>query len=198
MDKMRTRPILSSELDGETFKSYYYLKEELVLFCKEVGLQSTGGKESLTERIYCFLDTGKKLRVTNNKKVTVDIGKITLESVIEENFVCSEKHRAFFKEVIGNGFSFNVIFQKWLKSNTGKTYSKAVDAYYNIQEEKKVVATKIDSQFEYNTYIRDFFNDNKGNLLGDAIKCWKYKKGLQGHNRYETKDLLVLDLDIIK
>ncbi|WP_341479239.1 DUF6434 domain-containing protein [Clostridium gasigenes] len=198
MDKMTTRPILSSRLDSETFKAYYYLKEELVLFCKEVGLQSTGGKESLTERIYCFLDTGKKLRVTNNKKVTVDIGKITLESVIEENFVCSEKHRAFFKEVIGSGFSFNVIFQKWLKSNTGKTYSRAVDAYYNIQEEKKVVATKIDSQFEYNTYIRDFFNDNKGKLLSDAIKCWKYKKRLQGHNRYETKDLLVLDLDIIK
>ncbi|MBB6716082.1 DUF6434 domain-containing protein [Clostridium gasigenes] len=195
---MRTRPILSSRLDSETFKAYYYLKEELVLFCKEVGLQSTGGKESLTERIYCFLDTGKKLRVTNNKKVTVDIGKITLDSIIEENFVCSEKHRAFFKEVIGSRFLFNVIFQKWLKSNTGKTYSRAVDAYYNIQEEKKVVATKIDSQFEYNTYIRDFFNDNKGKLLSDAIKCWKYKKGLQGHNRYETKDLLVLDLDIIK
>ena len=81
---------------------------------------------------------------------------------IEPNFVCSEKHRAFFKEHIGNSFSFNVAFQKWLKSNTGKTYKEAIVAYYQILEEKKKGKTKIDKQFEYNTYIRDFFEDNKG------------------------------------
>lgn len=43
----------------------------------------------------------------------------------------------FFKEHIGNGFSFNVAFQKWLKSNTGKTYADAITAYYRILEEKK-------------------------------------------------------------
>ena len=43
-----------------------------------------------------------------------------------------EKHRAFFREAIGTGFSFNVAFQKWLKSNTGKTYREAIDAYGRI------------------------------------------------------------------
>ena len=31
---MSTRPELSKKLDTETFRSYYYLKEELMAFCK--------------------------------------------------------------------------------------------------------------------------------------------------------------------
>lgn len=124
------------------------------------------------------------------------IGNITTDTEIEPNFVCSEKHRAFFKEHIGNGFSFNAAFQKWLKSNTGKTYADAITAYYRILEEKKNGKAKIDKQFEYNTIykgIRDFFAYNQGNSLDEAIKCWKYKKQLPGHNRYEKSDLDVLD-----
>ncbi len=84
------------------------------------------------------------------------------------------------------------MFQKWLKANAGKTYADAVRAYYQILAEKKQGRTKIDRQFEYNTYIRDFFEDNKGKRLDDAILCWKYKKGLPGHNRYERSDLSAL------
>lgn len=62
------------------------------------------------------------------------------------------------------------MFQKWLKENAGKTYRDAIDAYYQILENKKKGRTKIDRQFEYNTYIRDFFEDNKGKTLEDAIK----------------------------
>ena len=83
-------------------------------------------------------------------------------------------------------------FQKWVKQNAGKTYGEAVEAYFILLEEKKKNKSKIDSQFEYNTYIRDFFADNKGRTLGDAIKCWKYKKSLKGHNRYERSDLCAI------
>ncbi len=74
----------------------------------------------------------------------------------------------------------------------GKTYKEAIAAYYEILENKKKNKSSIDKQFEYNTYIRDFFANNKGKTLEEAIKCWKYKKNLQGHNRYEESDLIVL------
>ena len=51
----------------------------------------------------------------------------------------------------------------------------------------------IGKQFEYNTYIRDFFADNPQRTLKDAVACWKYKKSLQGHNRYERSDLVAID-----
>ena len=53
--------------------------------------------------------------------------------------------------------------------------------------------TAIGKQFEYNTYIRDSFADNKGASLDDAIRCWKYKKSLKGQNKYERSDLKVLE-----
>lgn len=188
------RPDLNNNLDSKTFMEYYYLKEELIDFCRKNNLQTTGGKLELTERIAHFLDTGERIYKTHTTRKNKIIDEITPDTIIEENFVCSEKHRAFYKEQIGDRFTFNVAFQKWLNNNAGKTYQNSIDAYYQILENKKNNKTTIDKQFEYNTYIRDFFNDNKDKSLEQAIKCWKYKKSLKGHNKYEKKDLEILGL----
>ena len=190
---MNKRPNLDKNLDSNLFKEYYYLKEELIDFCRKNNLQTTGGKIELTERIANFLETGERTYKSHNIRKNVIIDEITIHTIIEENFVCSEKHRAFYKEKIGNNFSFNVAFQKWLKSNSGKTYQDSINAYYQILEDKKKNKTIIDKQFEYNTYIRDFFDDNKDKSLEQAIKCWKYKKNLKGHNKYERADLKILN-----
>ena len=191
---MSERPELSRELDAETFREYYYLKEELVSFCRENGLPASGGKRELTERIACFLETGRvpETPAAPKRRKAAVTGELTPETVIEEGFVCSEKHRAFFKSQLGDGFSFNVKFQKWLKSSAGKTYADAVTAYREIMAEKKKGGGEIGRQFEYNTYIRDFFADNPGRSLDEAIRCWKYKKSRRGHNRYEREDLKAL------
>lgn len=191
---MTERPELSRIKDSRTFREYYYLKEELTAFCRENGLPASGSKADLTERIAYFLDTGKTQQpAKQSRPKSADISELTKETVIEPDIVCSEKHRAFFRQEIGKGFSFSVAFQKWLRSNAGKTYGDAIDAYHGIIESKKTGKTTIDKQFEYNTYIRDFFADNPGKTLADAIKCWKYKKSLKGYNKYERSDLSVLE-----
>lgn len=151
---MSERPKLEKGLSSEVFLKYYYLKDELVEFCRKEGLKTTGRKIEITNRIAYYLDTGKSLedRKTTSKSCesfTKNIDTITLYSKIEPNFKCTEKHRAFFKKEIGEAFKFNVAFQKWLKENTGKTYR-------------------------------------------EAITCWKYKKSLPGHNKYEKEDLKAL------
>lgn len=188
------RPDLDLGLSAEIFRQYYYLKEELVDFCRRNNLQATGSKSELSERIAVFLKSGKRTRAEHKTQKTQSAGEIKPNSIIEENFVCSEKHRAFFKEQVGKSFSFNVAFQKWLKSNAGKTYADAITAYHQILKEKKSAKGKgeIEKQFEYNTYIRDFFAANKDKTLEQAIKCWKFKKSQKGHNKYEDSDLAVL------
>lgn len=126
-----------------------------------IRLADIGGKLEITERIAHFLDTVEVLTAKRVQKKSHIISDITTDTKIEPDFVCSEKHRSFFKEHIGNGFSFNVAFQKWLKSNSGKTYTEAIAAYYQILEDKKNGKAKIDKQFEYNTYIRDFLPTTK-------------------------------------
>ena len=190
MDK---RPYLDKNLDSKTFRDFYYLKEELVNFCRKNGIPVSGGKIEIADRIAYFLDTGKVASATKVRKKTTKISEIREDTKIEADLICSEKHRAFFRKHIGNGFLFNVSFQKWLKNNAGKTYKYAITSYYQILEERKKGKTKIDKQFEYNTYIRDFFEDNQEKSLEEAIKCWKYKKQLQGHNRYERSDLAAIE-----
>ena len=131
------RPALDKNLDSKVFRDFYYLKEELVDFCRKNGLPVSGGKLELTERIAHFLETGTVAAAPVAKKKAPSISAICLDTKIEPNFVCSEKHRAFFREQIGSSFSFNVTFQKWLKSNTGKTYQEAVAAYHQILKDKK-------------------------------------------------------------
>lgn len=188
------RPDLDLKLSAGIFRQYYYLKEELVDFCRRNNLQATGSKSELSERIAVFLESGKRTRAEHKTQKTQSAGEIKPNNIIEENFVCSEKHRAVFKEQIGKSFSFNVAFQKWLKSNAGKTYADAITAYHQILQEKKSAKGKgeIEKQFEYNTYIRDFFAANKDKTLEQAIKCWKFKKSQKGHNKYEDSDLAVL------
>lgn len=186
---MSERPELTKGMDSETFRSYYYLKEELTEFCRKNGLPVSGGKEELSNRIAHFLDTGSVLPPSPPRKRAQAVGTIEETERIEADFVCTEKHRAFFREHIGSSFSFNVPFQKWLRANAGKTYGEAIEAYYELLQEKKREKPQIESQFEYNTYIRDFFADNEGKSLTDAIVCWKYKKSLPGHNRYERSDV---------
>ena len=98
--------------------------------------------------------------------------------------VCSQELRAFFVEHIGKGFHFKAEFQDWLHNNAGKTYKEAVAAYHSIEPPKE-----IKPQFEYNQYIRDFFADNKGATLKDAIRCWYWKKLQPGSHRYEKSDI---------
>lgn len=182
---------LTWNLTPEEFKEYYFLKEELKDFCRAEGLKVSGSKQDLEKRIIHFLATGEELKEVNVKKIQKEqISEITLDSKLGENFKCSEDKREFFVSKIGKGFKFKVKFQKWLKVNPEKTYGDAIEAYYEIQNSGE--KTKIDKQFQYNQYIRDFFADNDDKSLKDAIKCWKYKKSIKGHNRYEESDLEAL------
>ena len=201
-ENTNTRPQLAKDLKSEDFKEYYFLKEELKDFCKKEGLKVSGSKNQLEERIIYYLDAGKSLdnsRPIKNKNnysksnsyKTTNSEEITLDSLLGENFKCSEDKREFFENEIGKGFKFKVQFQKWLKSNPDKTYQDAINAYYELQNSKE--KTKIEKQFQYNQYIRDFFEDNDDRTLNDAIKCWNYKKSLKGHNKYEKSDLDILN-----
>lgn len=182
---------LNKNLSADEFDRHYFLKEQLVTFCREEGLKVTGNKSELEDRIRYYLSTGKKLNnsKTSNKKPHQNI---SLNSKIGKNFVCSQEVRQFFISHLGSGFKFKVSFQKWLKDNPDKTFADALIAYQEIMIDLKDNPTIIGKQFQYNQYIRDFFNSNPQKSLEDAIKCWNYKKNIPGSCKYEDVDLKIL------
>ena len=191
---------LTKDLTSAEFKEYYFLKEELKEFCRNEGLKVSGSKNQLEMRIIYYLDTGKSLDESKNNSNTnsnsnsnsktnsnanshdTNSQEITLDSILGENFKCSEDKREFFEDKIGKGFKFKVNFQKWLKVNPDKTYHDAINAYHELQSSNE--KTKIGKQFQYNQYIRDFFEDNEDK---------NYKKSQKGHNKYERSDLDILN-----
>lgn len=209
------RPKLEARLDPDEFARYYWLKAELVDFCRRHGLRG-GGKVEVTNRIENFLRGGaseaapagptarRKKRPARRKSTgrseqassregRAGADEITLDAVIPISYRSNERHRAFFRKVIGRHFRFNVPFMNWMKENAGRTYRAAVQEWQRLDSlRKQGKGPPISAQFEYNQYTRDFFAANPGASRAEAIRCWKHKRSLPGHNRYEDADLSIL------
>ncbi len=190
------RPILDKNISLTDFNDFYWLKEELIKFCKDNHIPSTGGKIEIADRIRSFISTGN---VTLNKAKTVkkkssfnwSTETLTVNTTITDNYKNGENVRAFFIREIGTHFSFTVIFMDWIKQNIGKTLGDAVKEWNKINELKKDknYTSEIAPQFEYNRYMRAFLEDNPNLSSKDAMKHWKLKRTKRGTNEYERTDL---------
>ena len=185
------RPELKKDLDVKEFRNFYWLKEELQIFCRENGLAASGSKIEIAERIAVFLQTGeiqkplKKRKFPSKKAISTEL---SLDTVITKNHHCSQTVRAFFKSEIPK-FHFSTYIQNYFKENVGKTYRDVVNAWHEEEKRKKDPAYKkqIGPQFEYNQFNRDYFADPKNNSKNreDAIKAWNVIKKLPGSNKYK-------------
>lgn len=195
MDK---RPPLNKKISVKDFRDFYWLKEELIAFCKTTALKRTGSKIELANRIEHYLKTGEKEtskpKQLKQSKFDWNIELLSLQTVITDNYKNTENVRQFFINEIGTSFKFNVVFMNWMKNNTGKTLQEAVHAWEKIRHEKKSNKRpkNIAPQFEYNTYLRDFLADNPDKNRSIGITLWKIKKSMRGDNVYDKSDLKLL------
>ncbi len=193
---MDIRPSLNKDITIDDFREFYWLKMELIEFCRQEGLRKQGGKIEVADRVEAYLRTGKKETAIKKKRAPVskfdwNHETLTLETVITDNYKNSKNVRTFFQEQIGSAFKFNVAFMNWMKENAGKTLADAVDEWNAIKAAKKMKKkrTIIAPQFEYNRYIRDFLDDNPDRTKADAIQFWKIKRSVRGDNVYKKSDL---------
>jgi hypothetical protein len=193
------RPPLNPKISLKDFHDFYWLKSELVQFCKKVGIDSSGGKIQIAKRISTFLATGETTQrsssATNRptSKFNWHSTKLTLKSVITDNYKNSENVRAFFKKEIGPHFKFTVGFMNWIKKNQGKTLHDAIGEWKSqfTLRKNKTYKPDIAPQFEYNRYMRAFLVDNPGKTRKEAIKYWKLKRVTRGSKEYSKSDLLL-------
>ncbi len=190
------RPSLDPRLSPDDFRSFYWLKEELVAFCRASGLPSTGSKEQISTRIEIFLATGtikqERARASSQeaggkpKQGHASQENLSVHTIITEAYRSDQAHRAFFQSMIGPQFHFTVHFMNFMKENSGKTYQDAIDEWYRERERKKGLTSRspIAPQFEYNQYIRAYFEHNPGRTLQDAIASWHSKKKKRGSTTY--------------
>jgi len=195
---MDLRPPLNTHISPKDFREFYWLKKELMAFCKQEGLRTSGSKTEITERIIHFLETGKKETYVSTSKPSSTFDwqqeALSLETVITDNYKNTENVRNFFEQELGKGFKFNVKFMNWMKSHVGKTLQEATEAWKKIKMEDKTSKRpkEIAPQFEYNRYLRDFLADNPQLTREVGIELWKIKRSLRGDNVYRKEDLAYL------
>jgi len=186
---------LNISISPKDFKDYYWSKEELVKFCRTIGLNATGCKIEIAGRIELFLATRKVVRTALKKRSISRFDwknfELNFDTKLTDNYKNTENVRAFMTLQIGPHFRFNTQFMIWAKVHTGESLREAIEEWNHIyiRKKNKEYQSEIAPQFEYNMYIRDFLADNLGMATKDAIKYWKLKRAQRGNKKYSKQDL---------
>jgi Domain of unknown function (DUF6434)/SAP domain-containing new25 len=186
------RPEIETIKSGVELKKWYWLKAELVEFCKVKSISYTGGKFVILERIADTLDGKSNESKSVKGKSTFNWAKehLTINTIITDSYTNGQNARQFFKEHCGGKFRFSIAFMSWMKANVGKTLKDAVAEWKSSENFNKVNKSKIPLHNQYNQYIRDFFADNPGKTMEEARRFWNLKKQLPiGRHQYERSDL---------
>lgn len=172
-------------------KNHYWLKIELISFCKDNDLSTAGSKQEITHRIKTFITTGRKIKSTSNSpstNVRDSFQPITLDTPVI-NYKNDAATRRFFVGQLGKHFRFDAYLRQFTNKHNitiGLTYGNLVNGWLAEESKRKDPNYKsiIDKQFEYNQFTRDFFANEKGKSQSDAIQAWKILKTLSGKKTY--------------
>lgn len=194
------RPDITTIKTAEELRRWYWLKEELVAYCREHKIPYSAGKFELIDRIAHYMDTGTILKPKPKKSTsTFDWANepLTPETIISDNYKNTQNMRQFMTEQIGKQFGFNIAFMAWMKANVGKTLADAIEQWQMLEALKNddTFQTDIKEHNQYNQYLRDFFEDNPDLTTKEARICWDYKRSLPsdtGRHIYEAADLSAL------
>jgi hypothetical protein len=194
-DLLMKRPKLTKNIDIKTFLDYYWLKSELIQFCKIYKLNTTGNKFDLLKRVQYFIETGNKNKTiskTNSLKYKQDsLNKLDKNSLVL-NYKNDKKTREFFIKEIGSHFRFNDYLRSFnnriIDINNKITYGDLIQGWITYENEKKSLNIEkvIGKQFEYNQFMRDFFKNEKGKNRQEAIEAWNFVKSLPGKRDYDS------------
>lgn len=185
------RPSLTKSISEEDLLNFYWLKQELVVFCRENGLSTAGGKFDIRSRIQEFLRTGHRTSPSSpltTNKVFVAPQTFSLADRVPNAFRCTREARDFFVSQVGPTFHYSVKLQYYIKANPGITFQELLNKWQEHKDQKKTATWKssIGPQFEYNQFTRDFFNDpkNKDKSRADCIEAWKQIRVIRGERKY--------------
>lgn len=191
---MTDRPDICDCADSTTFRSWYYLKEELVSFARSHGLKTTGGKFEIADRIAYFLDHGQapptvRARPKATSKFDWHAEPLTDETVITDSYKNTQNVRRYFKARI-DGFTFSIPLMDWMKANTGKTLADAVKEARRIKDDKRKGVKQPDQPHnQYNAYTRAYFAAVPDGSATEVRALWAERRKRPGPYVFHLSDL---------
>ncbi len=169
---------------------FYWLKSILIKFCSEHQLSIQGSKFDLIKRIEIFLSTGIS---ENYKSIKKSENRDSIHTITRNTRVINYNNdaltRNFFVSEVGLKFKFNDYLRQFTRNENitpGLTYGELVKGWIIFENNKKsnTDSNGVSKQFEYNQFIKDYFNNEKNGTLKKAIAVWKSVISYNGPNTY--------------
>ncbi|HEU4966620.1 MAG TPA: DUF6434 domain-containing protein [Candidatus Saccharimonadales bacterium] len=130
------RPSIFDITNGAELRRWYWTKLQLQQMAKRKSVSAAGAKFSILERIASKLDglpSNESKGATASSRFDWSTEVIHDDTVITDSYRNSQNVRRYMQSKIP-GFAFNIPFMEWMKANTGKKMSDAVDYYIILHQ----------------------------------------------------------------
>ncbi len=193
MTPLEKRPAIERIKTGVEFERWYWLKAELLDYCRLRGLGTVGQKRELAARIVQYLDTGTVAKPQTKKVVsTFDWGKepLTPRTKITDSYRNSQNMRQFMKAHAGEHFKFSNEFMEWMRGNEGKTLKDAIKFWRSLDQKKRQEGyrEKPLPQNQYNAFTRALSEVRPGISAKEMRRLWAIKRSKPGPHIYQPGD----------
>lgn len=193
---MEERPEIDDCLSSMEFRRWYYLKTELVAFARTKGIQTSGGKFEIADRIAHFLDHGVPPARARIVRTTSGFdwhrAELSDDTIITDSYRNTQNVRRYFQRHI-DGFSFSIPLMGWMKANAGKTLLDAVAEARRLQDAKRRGVKQPDQPHnQYNAYTRAYFAAVPDGTQKELRALWAARRQRPGPYVFDPKDLDLL------
>lgn len=188
-------PPLRKTLSAAVFKQHYYDKQELMDFCRSVGISTCGLKQDLNDRISLFLQTGCVTVVETPKKSSrpdSEMGLSTSQVVV--NYKSDPTTRAFFEKHIPEFTGFSALVQKQIKERLAAgevfTYGDVIEMHQSFLRNKESAkangtATKVAHEScQFNQFFIDYKHDPDVKVHSN-MEAWILVRDSAGEKTYQ-------------
>lgn len=169
----RARPTLHEALSAEEFQRWYWLKDELVSFARDLGIGVSGGKELLAARIAARLD-GREFAEPGVRKRAGGrqlAGPLSADTVIPVGQRCSQVVREWMRDQVGERFHFDAEMRAFFAASDGiGTMQDALDHWRSTREQGE---RRIEAQFEYNRFTRAWHAEHPDGERAELLVAWR-------------------------
>ncbi|WP_206422661.1 DUF6434 domain-containing protein [Nocardioides pantholopis] len=167
------RPALDRGISGAELQRWYWRKDELAGFARQLGVRATGGKDLLTRRIVAFLDGVEFAEpAPRHSSGSAQLsGCLGPETVIPRGQRCSQVLRAWFSERLGSAFHFDAEMRAFFVGTDGtQTLQDALDHWRATRGQG---AQSIGEQFEFNRFTRAWHETHPGGPREELLAAWR-------------------------
>lgn len=164
------RPLLTPALSGAEFARWYWVKDELQAFARELGIRAPGGKQLLADRITAHLDgrpfAEPAARARSGPQLN---GPLTAATLIPAGQRCSQEVRRWFETQV-RGFRFDAAMREFFEEADGT--QTLGDALAHWHATRGAAPRDISAQFEYNRFTRAWFAQHPDASRDDVLAAW--------------------------